>query len=1600
MRSFRTFLAIAVLGVAFTAIGASSALAAEVHPFVSSFNGEATPAQSMSATGVAVDNSCEQHLPAPLPEPQCKEADPSNGDVYVSDVGNGVLDKFSGSGTYLSQLKETPSGPFGVLYGQDAVNASGDVFVPDLFGGVGEFDPSGAYVPPQIPLGSEGYAVGVAVNGTGEVFVASGVSKLYKYDPVTQAVSTFATGFTGAYGVAVDDDPSSPAYGHVYVVDNPAGVVDVFDSSGTRLSQLTAPSGSFNAVVDPATGDVYVAGEHVVYEYGPTGVRMSKIPTSGEFLTSVAVNATSGDVYVSGSAGVEIFGPPVIAPDATTSSPTGVQPTEVTLQGHVDPAGAGEVTSCRFEYGTSTSYGETAACSPAAPYTVPTNVSATVGGLSPDTEYHYRLSAANANGTNESEDGTFETTGPPTIGEQSADRITQSTAMLHAQLNPHGIDTHYRFEYGPTTSYGTSVPVPDGDAGAGATPVQVSAQATGLSLSTTYHYRLVAENGVGPAVEGPDGEFTSRPFAVVEGPSAVAGPNEARLRARVEDFGAPTDCEVEYVTDAQFVSAGYQAPTIALCTPPHLAGVERELHPMAEISGLNANTTYHYRFLISNSYGESRTADQTFITFGFAAFSFEAREQGSNGHYLQEPTRWFEVPGPPSTQAGAHPWVLETNIALNTNGSAEEGPAGTVRDIRVHLPAGLIGNPQAVPKCTRHDSERQECSADSEIGEVRVVWAGHGHEFGPLFNLVPPRGVAAEFGVRFSKIASAFIVGRVRTGSDYGLDADTLNITTFVAVTGVQVRVWGVPADPSHNAERQCPTGNASYTSPFLGCSTSAPLRPFLTNPSSCTGPLSASVQADTFQAPGEFAQLGTEVPAMTGCERLHFTPSITVAPESSAADSPTGLHVDLHVPQNENPAGLAEADLKDATVTLPAGVTVNPATAGGLTGCSEAQLELHGPSPAACPNSSKVGTVELLSPLVDHPLKGSVYVAQQGNGGPAQGSNPFGSLLAIYIAIADEETGVVIKLAGKVTADPVTGRLTTTFTENPQLPFEDLKLDFFGGPRAALATPPVCGSYAASASLASWAEPGTPVTPGVAPFAISTGPGGGACPSGGFAPSFMAGTTVAQAGAFAPFALSLSRNDGEATLGAVTTTLPAGLAGMLSKVPLCGEAQANAGECPVASQIGHVTTSAGVGSAPIVLPAAGRPADPVYLTGPYKGTPFGLAFVVAAEAGPFNLGRVVVRARIMVDPHTARVTVVSDPLPTILQGIPLDVRGVDVTIDRPEFMFNPTSCEPMSIAGTVASAQGATANVSSPFQVANCAALAFKPKFTASTSSKTSRKDGASLDVKLSYPNTPEGTEANAAKVKVELPKALPSRLPTLQKACTAAQFESNPAGCPPESIVGHAKATSPLVPVPLEGPAYFVSHGGEAFPSLIMVLQGYGLTLELVGSTYISKSGITSSTFKAIPDVPVATFELTLPRGPYSALGANTDLCGDRRLAMGTEMIAQNGAEIHQSTPIVVSGCRPAIKVLRHAVSGKTATIAVSVPSAGRLVATGRGLDRASAKAGAAGTVTLKLTLSGAEQRFLAKHHGRRLKVTVRLRFTPAHGPGLTGHVSLLIG
>ena len=866
------------------------------------------------------------------------------------------------------------------------------------------------------------------------------------------------------------------------------------------------------------------------------------------------------------------------------------------------------------------------------------------------------------------------------------------------------------------------------------------------------------------------------------------------------------------------------------------------------------------------------------------------------------------------TQAGSHPYAITVAFATNSVGvgSGQEHPSGgEPRFMNVSLPPGIVGEPGAVPKCTRVELENEGfCRPDSQVGEDIASITGAGLFGWPVFNMVPPPGIAAEFAFTFDGNINVFIDARVRSGGDYGI-TEHANVPERKLPFNTTT-IWGNPSE--HH--------------------TGAPNKPLLSLPTACGGP---------GREPGEnkfsFEEVGAwqneslnsapfEVPwhnnvnapvAITGCEKLeHFTPYVKLAPDTSFSDTPAGLSATVKVPQGLNPEGLATPGLKETTVVLPEGVAINPGQATGLAACQPWQENIGGPEaeketmdgPPSCPSASKVGTDEISTPLLPGRLKGNVYILQ---------SNPPN----LQLLVAAEGEGVYLKLIGTVHLNEQTGQITTTFEGTPQdpgtpdAPLNEFVLSFSGGAQAALVTPQFCGVYTATADFTPWSTPLTADALSESNFQITAGPGGsnvsnctGPLP---FTPTMTAGATTDQAGGYTNFTMLLSRNDGQQHIEKLQFKTPEGLLGMIAKVPLCQEPQAAQGTCSAASQIGHTVAEVGPGPYPFVLPEPGAPPAPIYLTGPYEGAPFGLSIAVPIVAGPFNLGTEVVRAKIEVDLHTSQLTISTTAFPKTVKGIPTDIREIDAVIDRPEFMFNPTSCNPMSFSGTAHSFEGASAPVSSHFQMGSCRSLAFKPNFSVSTSGKTSRANGASLTAKIVYPTGNLGanqasSQSNINSVKVDLPKQLPSRLSTLQKACTAATFEANPANCPAASIVGHARAITPVLPVPIEGPTYFVSHAGEEFPSLIAVLQGYGVTIDLVGSTFINnKTNITSSTFKNVPDVPIASFELSLPQGKYSALAANGNLCKEK-LTMPTAFTGQDGAVIHQSTLMSVTGCAKA--------------------------------------------------------------------------------------------
>jgi DNA-binding beta-propeller fold protein YncE len=1069
--------------------------------------------------------------------------------------------------------------------------------------------------------------------------------------------------------------------------------------------------------------------------------------------------------------------------------------------------------------------------------------------------------------------------------------------------------------------------------------------------------------------------FGSDAPAVTAGEPTDVTTEAASLSGTVDPRGvAVSECKFVYGLTDEFGSGPYSHSVPCTQTPGEIGAGSSPVAVSAQLEGLKAGELYHFRLVVTNANGAGQASGMLPTHgVGFGIKSYEISFLNENGT--------------PDTQAGSHPYKFVDSFTLNSHFKRQESnadspyirlPDGVLRNVKIDLPPGFVGDPNAPSKkCTGQllelDFALDDCPVESVVGQLNLRWSENAQRQAQLSNylfaMTPVRGVALQLGTNFF-LPLLYINNGVLAGGNYPVQVTVTEAPTSAPVISSKAELSGV-LEPctlvggnSGKYERGCIERGRPSGEYERGEGSG---KAFLTMPTGCHGPLSSTMEAESWEEPGTWAKksavthnsAGTPV-SLTGCSKLRFPAEISVAPDSSNASTSSGLTVNVHVPQTAalNPTGLAESALRDTTVALPSGVAINPSGGGGLEACSsdagalpggalgspgdqigyKGQEELNEYEPGVkwntftsevasplapgsnfCPNGSKVGTVKIKTPLLEHELEGAVYLA-------AQESNPFGSLIAMYIVAEDPYSGSLVKLAGEVSLNPQTGQISTTFKNTPDVPFENLELHFFGGERAPLSTPSRCGTYTTTAVFTPWDGNG-PVT-AESSFKIEHGAGGGPCPGARlpFSPTVNAGATNIQAGAFSPLTVTMNRKDGEQNLKSIEAKLPPGLSGVLTGVELCPEPRANEGLCGENSKVGEATIGVGVGNQPFTV-TGGK----FYLTGPYNGrggctvgeagcAPFGLTFEVPAKAGPFDLANtknnhpacdcVVVRGKIELNPETAAITITSNPpgspdsIPTSIEGIPLEIQHVNATTTRGDFQFNPTNCAKMSLTGTVLLSEGGLSTISTPFQVTNCAVLGFKPQFKVSTAGRTSRANGASLSVKLTYPKAPFGSQANIKSVKVDLPKQLPSRLTTLQKACTVATFEANPALCPADSRVGHAKAVTPLIPVPLEGPAYFVSHGGAKFPELIIVLQGYGVTLDLHGETFISKAGITSSTFHTIPDAPVGSFELTLPEGKFSALAANGNLCKSA-LKMPTAFTAQNGMTIKQSTPITATGC-----------------------------------------------------------------------------------------------
>jgi uncharacterized repeat protein (TIGR01451 family) len=906
--------------------------------------------------------------------------------------------------------------------------------------------------------------------------------------------------------------------------------------------------------------------------------------------------------------------------------------------------------------------------------------------------------------------------------------------------------------------------------------------------------------------------------------------------------------------------------------------------------------------------------------------------------------------GLPATAAGAHPSQLSVDLGfpVENPGDGFTG-SGHPRDIVVDLPRGLIGNPAATPVlCTEVElTSGNKCPEGSQVGVIDLTTTiGKGSGIivaSNLYAMVPPPGAPAVFGTNAANIGFFLhIKGEVRSDSDYGISTASHDVLALggTPIFKVQAQIWGDPSSDAHAQIRGLcvRTGEKPGGEP---CTVPHQETAFLTAPGDCPGkPTLFTAQADSWEEPGaqqeasyESADLAGEPRSTEACGELAFEPTVKAQPSTSLTDSPSGLDFNLTQPQEVKLSGRATAALKDATVSFPAGMAVNPSQASGLGACDVSQIGLTTPigatpihftkTPQSCPDAAKIGTVEVTTPLlpqrdaehkvqrdpegkaIPEPLKGAVYIAK-----PFQ--NPFNSLIAIYITVEDPQTGIVAKLAGKGELDPTTGQITTRFAENPELPLEEIKVHLFGGARGPLVTPPTCTPRAIRAELTPWSAPEAPSETLSDSFTPSAAPSGGPCPTTEAQmpnnPALTAGTLSPAAGKYSPLVFKLTRQDGSQRLAKIDTTLPPGLSARLAGTASCPEAQiakAKAREqpnqgaaeqadpsCPASSEVGVVTVGAGAGPTPYYTQAH------AYLAGPYKGAPLSLAIIAPAVAGPFDLGTVVSRAAIFLDPTTAQGRVVSDPLPTIIDGIPLDVRSIAMKVSRPDFTLNPTSCAEKAFAGSLTSTLGSAAALAERFQVGGCKSLPYKPKLTTRLFGPTHR--GAHPRFRVIF--TAKPGEANTKRIVLALPKSEFIDQSHFRTICTRVQYAANQ--CPAGSVYGHVKAISPLLGYPLQGPIYLRSSSHQ-LPDAVAALRGPAsqpIAIDGVGRVDSVNGGL-RTTVETVPDAPLTKLIVSLQGAKKGLFQNSTNICkGTHRATVS--LTGQNG-KTYDTKPLMKADC-----------------------------------------------------------------------------------------------
>jgi hypothetical protein len=838
-------------------------------------------------------------------------------------------------------------------------------------------------------------------------------------------------------------------------------------------------------------------------------------------------------------------------------------------------------------------------------------------------------------------------------------------------------------------------------------------------------------------------------------------------------------------------------------------------------------------------------------------------------------------------QAGGHP---DVDIEMNMDTRGSQGgveatpPPGTcgcqdVEGIDIHFPTGFIGSPNTIPKCTLADFSIAACPVNAQVGEVDLGFVGRK----PIYNMQPRPDEAGLVGFEVPVTNSAaFTVLHGRTGSDYGLDATTTGIFHLLPLGVLKIHLWGVPALPVHNVNRwPQQTGlcvQNEYPNPcFAPTASNSPPAPYLEAPTSCGTPLSAAVDLHYYDYTNVRGE--TSVPGTVGCDQLTFNPSLTALPTTTEGDSASGMDVDVVVPQTVDPSVPAPSEIRGTTVHLPDGFSINPNAADGKTACTDTEAGFGTENAAACPETSKVGTDVLDSSALPGPIAGAIYLGQ-----PQPGNR-------YRIFLTADGFATHVKLRGSVNTDPGTGQLTVSFDDLPQSPFTEFSMHFFGSERGLLATPAQCGTYPVKTDFTPW-DTELGIQHSLSSFTVDSGPNGSACPGvpRPFHPALIAGTVDNTAGVHTPFTVQLKRNDGEENFRAINVTTPPGFSATLKGIPYCpqgaldqlrnadytGLDELNQPSCPLASQVGTAVTGVGAGTHPLYTPGK------VFLAGPYRGAPLSLVVVVPGVSGPYDLGNVVVRVAVHIDPSTAQISAISDEIPHILDGIPLRLRSIQIKLDRRNFGLNPTNCDPFSVQTSLGGSEGAVATPSAVFQVANCTDLPFGPKLGLRFAGNTKRRGHPALRATLRA----QPGEANISKVVTTLPNTELLDNAHIQSPCTGVQYAHN--ACPAGSRLGSATAVSPLLGDPLSGPVYLRS-GSHKLPDLVVQLNGQ-VDISLLGRIDSTKGGGLRTSFETVPDVPVTRFVLSLEGGKKGLLQNSSNLCKSPGRAK-IRMTGQNG-------------------------------------------------------------------------------------------------------------